>query len=78
MKTQRRPSKQKPCRAPASDAADRPDWHRFFGALRDHRDALREIDAVIEREFETVNLNDWPQTCPQSTSTRSGSGPMTR
>ena len=32
---------------------------KHYGALKEYADELREIDRVVEEEFETVDLEDW-------------------
>ena len=34
-------------------------WMKHYGALREYAEELREIDRVVEEEFETVNPEDW-------------------
>ncbi len=34
-------------------------WMKHYGALRDYADELREIDRVVEEEFEAIDLEDW-------------------
>ena len=35
-----------------------PPWMQFFGAGKDYADSIREIDRVIEEEFEQVEHED--------------------
>ena len=36
-----------------------PAWRRVYGALKREREAVRQVQAVIDREFETVSPDDW-------------------
>ncbi len=33
-------------------------WMKHYGALKRHRKELQRIDRIIEKEFESVNLDD--------------------
>ena len=48
-------------RSPRSRAGSPPEpaWRRVFGALKHGRKALRELDAIVAREFESINPKDW-------------------
>ena len=35
-------------------------WMRHFGALAAHAEAVRDVDQLIEDEFERVEPGDWP------------------
>ena len=34
-------------------------WMKHYGALQEYADELREIDRVVEDEFETIDPEDW-------------------
>jgi len=34
-------------------------WMKHYGALKEYADELKEIDRVVEEEFETIDLEDW-------------------
>lgn len=48
-------------RAPKTGAEDKqePGWKSVFGAFRNRRKEIREIQSVIDREFSRVNPEDW-------------------
>lgn len=34
-------------------------WMKHFGALKEYTNELKDIDVIVEEEFETINLADW-------------------
>lgn len=36
-----------------------PAWKRCFGSLRKQHQALHAVQATVDREFETVNPDEW-------------------
>jgi hypothetical protein len=34
-------------------------WMKHYGALKEYAEELRQIDRVLEEEFETIELEQW-------------------
>lgn len=36
-----------------------PAWVRLFGAGKEHRAAIREVQSLLDKEFSRINPEDW-------------------